>query len=132
MPTDKPVLTSAEPQLFVADVTAACAFYVGRMGFRIVFTYGEPPYYGQVARDAARLNLRCVDAPVIDPQRREAEQLLSAAITLATRSETEQLAQELRAAGVTFAQDIAVQPWGAINFIVRDPDGNLVLFAGPA
>jgi hypothetical protein len=22
-------------------------------------------------------------------------------------------------------------PWGARNFIVKDPDGNLVLFAGP-
>jgi hypothetical protein len=24
------------------------------------------------------------------------------------------------------------EPWGAHTFIVRDPDGNLLLFAGPA
>jgi hypothetical protein len=24
------------------------------------------------------------------------------------------------------------EPWGARTFIVRDPDGNLLLFAGPA
>jgi hypothetical protein len=24
------------------------------------------------------------------------------------------------------------QPWGARNFLVKNPDGNLLLFAGPA
>jgi hypothetical protein len=24
------------------------------------------------------------------------------------------------------------EPWGAETFIVKDPDGNLLLFAGPA
>jgi hypothetical protein len=24
------------------------------------------------------------------------------------------------------------QPWGAKNFVVKGPDGNLLLFAGPA
>ena len=38
----------------------------------------------------------------------------------------------LAAAGVAFAQPLKHEPWGARDFIVRDPDGNLVLFAGPA
>ena len=31
----KPVLLAAEPQLFVADVTAACAFFTGKLGFGV-------------------------------------------------------------------------------------------------
>ena len=123
---------AAEPVIFVADVTAAADFYVQRLGFRIVFLHGEPPYYGQVARDGARLNLRCVDRPPIDPVLRDRKQLLSAAVTLATRDDVEHLAAEFDAAAVSFFQRLATQPWGAMNFIVRDLDANLILFAGPA
>ena len=34
--------------------------------------------------------------------------------------------------GVAFFQKLKREPWGARNFIIRDPDGNLLLFAGPA
>jgi uncharacterized glyoxalase superfamily protein PhnB len=42
-----------------------------------------------------------------------------------------QLFREFQASGVDFFQKLKTEPWGARNFIVRDPDGNLVLFAGP-
>lgn len=122
----------AEPHLFVADIAASIRFYVGRLGFRTVFLYGEPPYYGQVERGGARLNLRCVDAPVIDPDLRRREELLSASLTVASRAEIDALFAEFGASGVTFAQDIQDKPWGARDFIVADIDGNLLLFAGPA
>jgi catechol 2,3-dioxygenase-like lactoylglutathione lyase family enzyme len=125
-------LTVAEPQLFVADIKAACDFFVGKLGFVIEFTYGEPPYYAQVKRDAARLNLRRVKAPVIDPSLRDREELLAASLTVATAAEIEQLAEEYEAAGVTFFQTLKREPWDAIDFIIKDLDGNLLLFAGPA
>ncbi len=53
-------LLYAEPQLFIADMAAALAFYAGPLGFSVAFTYGDPPFYGQVVRDNVRLNLRCV------------------------------------------------------------------------
>lgn len=128
MPADpRPVLLDAEPQLFVRDIAAACAFYVDKLGFAVVFTYGEPPFYAQVGRDGARLNLRCVDAPVIDPALRERETLLSAAITL---EDAKPLFLEYQAAGVPFHQTLRTEPWGARTFIIADPDGNLILFAG--
>jgi uncharacterized glyoxalase superfamily protein PhnB len=128
----KPKLVAAEPQLFVADVTASCAFFKNKLGFTIVFTYGEPPYYAQVKRDGAALNLRCVEGVAIDPLLRDREELLSASITLATADEITQLARDFERAGVSFAQALAKKPWGALDFIVRDIDGNLLLFAGPA
>jgi len=127
----RPVLTGAEPQLFVKDIKTACDFFTGKLGFTKVFVYGEPPFYAQVKRDNARLNFRCVDGAVVDPARRERESLLSAAITVATAAEIRELFREFQAAGVSFAQPLKHEPWGAKDFIVTDPDGNLVLFAGP-
>ncbi len=50
----KPTLLAAEPQLFVADIAASTEFYCTKLGFAVAFTYGKPPFYGQVFRDGAR------------------------------------------------------------------------------
>jgi catechol 2,3-dioxygenase-like lactoylglutathione lyase family enzyme len=128
----KPAIVGAEPELFVSDIKASCDFFVSKLGFAIAFTYGEPPFYAQVKRDGARLNLRHVDRPVIDAELRDREQLLAAALTVATAEEIKQLFLEFQAAGVSFFQTLRRDPWGARNFIVKDIDGNLLCFAGPA
>ena len=51
----RPALHAAEPQLFVADFAASCAFHTSKLGFAVAFTYGEPPFYAQVFRDGAGL-----------------------------------------------------------------------------
>ena len=130
--SSRAVLTAAEPQLFVADIKVSCDFFVQKLGFSIGFVYGEPPFYGQVVRDGARLNLRCVDRPVIDPELRDRESLLSAALTVGTADAIKTLFLEYQAAGVVLHQTLKKEPWGAKTFIVKDPDGNLLLFAGPA
>jgi uncharacterized glyoxalase superfamily protein PhnB len=58
--------------------------------------------------------------------------LLAASLTVDTSDEIKQLFLEYQAAGVTFFQTLGREPWGARDFIVKDPDGNLLLFAGPA
>src|SRR5712691_3627013 len=121
----QPVLITAAPELFVADIKASCDFFVGKLGFKTVFVYGEPPFYGQVMRDGARINLRCVDTPVLERARVVREELLSADMA----EEIKRLYLDFQAAGVTFHQPLKRQPWGAKNFIVEDPDGNLLLFA---
>jgi catechol 2,3-dioxygenase-like lactoylglutathione lyase family enzyme len=128
----KAFITSAEPQLFVSDIKASCDFFTTKLGFAVGFSYGEPPFYAQVKRDGAALNLRHVDRPVIEPTLRDREELLSASFTVATPAEIKQLFLEFQGAGVTFFQTLRKHPWGARHFIVKDPDGNLLLFAGPA
>ena len=44
----------------------------------------------------------------------------------------ERLFLELQTAGVAFHQTLKSEPWGARTFVVRDPDGNLLLFSGAA
>ncbi len=126
------IITAAEPQLFVSDIETSCRFFMAKLGFAVAFTYGSPPFYAQVVRDGARLNLRHVDQPAIDPAIRDREELLSASMTVETAAAIKQLFLEFQAAGVAFHQPLQRQPWGADNFIVTDPDGNLLLFAGPA
>jgi catechol 2,3-dioxygenase-like lactoylglutathione lyase family enzyme len=127
----RPVLTSTAAQLFVADIKASCDFYTQKLGFAVDFVYGDPPYYGQVSRDRALLALRMVCEPVFTDIRGR-EQLLSASLTVATADEIKQLFLSFQATGVRFQQALKKEPWGARTFVVMDPDGNLILFAGPA
>ena len=130
--TPRPVLTAIEAQLFVADIKKSCDFYTKKLGFAVEFIYGDPPYYGQVVRDNARLNLRLVCEPLFVADVRKREHLLSASITVATSNEIKQLFLSYQAAGVSFDQALKKEPWGARTFVVSDPDENLILFAGPA
>ncbi len=130
--TPRPILNSIEAQLFVANIKLSCDFYTGKLGFAVKFVYGDPPYYAQVIRDAARLNLRLVFEPVFVAGVRKREGLLSATITVSTAKEIKQLFLSYQAAGVSFHQALKKEPWGARTFIVSDPDENLILFAGPA
>jgi catechol 2,3-dioxygenase-like lactoylglutathione lyase family enzyme len=128
----KAVITATAAELFVSDIKASCDFFTQKLGFSIVFVYGEPPFYAQVKRDRGLLNLKHMDAPVIDPELRDRESLLSADMGVDTADEIKQLYLEFQAAGVTFFQTLRKEPWGAKTFIVKDLDGNLLLFAGPA
>ena len=124
----RPVIYTVEPQVFVTDFARALAFSTETLGFSVGFTYGEPPFYGQVVRDAGILNLRLVHAPVID--RSAHRDLLSAAFTV---SNAKQLFLEYQGRGVPFREPLHREPWhgqGQGNFIVEDPDGNLLLFGG--
>lgn len=125
-------LSSTEAQLYVADVTASCAFFTSKLGFTVAFAYGDPPFYGQVHRDRARLNLRMVREPVFTGDIRERESLLSASITVETADDIEKLFVEFQSTGVRFHQPLKEEPWGARTFVVIHADGNLILFAGPS
>jgi catechol 2,3-dioxygenase-like lactoylglutathione lyase family enzyme len=123
----RPFLAIVEPQLFVSDIEASCDFYRIVLGFETRFIHGEPPYYCQLARDAVRLNLRQVDGPVFDTRLRSEQHLLSATIVL---DDVKSLYLEYQERGALFHQTLKAEPWGARTFIVRDPDGNLIAFAG--
>lgn len=125
-PSRSPKLIAAEPQLFVRDMEASIQCF-RRMGFEVRFTYGEPPFYGQVARDGAALNLRLVPEPVFDTERLRQEELLAASITV---DDVKSLFLEFKTAEIPFHQNLRKEPWGARTFIVREPGGNLILFAG--
>jgi catechol 2,3-dioxygenase-like lactoylglutathione lyase family enzyme len=128
----QPILTSVAAHLYVRDLNAATDFFTTKLGFIVDFIYGDPPFYGQVSRDNARLALRSIEEPVFAGSIREREDLLSASITLGSAEEIKRLFLAWQAADVAFHQCLRIEPWQATTFIVKDPDGNLILFAGPA
>ena len=127
-----PILSATVAQLFVSDFEASCDFFTTKLGFVVHFAYGDPPFYGAVKRDNARLSLRLICEPVFVGDVRRREHLLSGTIEVNTAAEIKQLFLDFQTAGVKFHQALKKEPWGARNFIVEDPDGNLILFAGPA
>ena len=131
-PHPQPILTSVAALLYVRDLDASTSFFTTKLGFTIDFVYGDPPFYGQVSRDNARLALRWMPESFFAEDIRQREGLLSASITLASADETRQLFLACQAADVPLAQPLRNEPWGAKTFIVKDLDGNLILFAGPA
>lgn len=114
------------------DIHASTHFFAASLGFAIGFVYGDPPFYGQVNRDNARLALRSMDEPLFAEDIRQREGLLSASIMLESADEIARLFLDYQAADVPLAQPLKNDPWQARTFIVKDPDGNLILFAGPA
>jgi catechol 2,3-dioxygenase-like lactoylglutathione lyase family enzyme len=124
----QPILLNVEPSLFVTDFQRALDFFTGKLGFKVAFTYGDPAFYGQVVRDAAPLNLRHVDRPVLD--RSGGPDLLSVSIWV---SNAKQLFMEFQGRDIPFHQTLRREPWhgqGQGGFIVSDPDGNLISFGG--
>jgi catechol 2,3-dioxygenase-like lactoylglutathione lyase family enzyme len=125
-------LIAAIPQLFVSDIAASCDFFTRKLGFAAEFMYGEPPFYAQMKRDGAQIAVRHVDRPVLDKiaaAMKADVDMLAASISV---DDVLALYSEFQAAEVVFHQELRTEPWGAKTFIVRDPDGNLLLFAGSA
>jgi catechol 2,3-dioxygenase-like lactoylglutathione lyase family enzyme len=113
--------------VFVGDVQTSATFYRDALGFSIDFLHGSPPFYGSVSRDGACLHLKFVHEPVFAVGAEDRE----AFITVFTEVDNvEALFAEYVAAGVTFAQRLQKEEWGGSAFIVRDPDGNMICFAG--
>jgi uncharacterized glyoxalase superfamily protein PhnB len=115
----------AIPILFVRDVAAAAAFYERKLGFRIDFLHGKPPFYGSVSRDRARLHLRFVHQPNFTELVAREGSLILATIEVA---DVKALFKEYEARGVDFPQRLVRQPWGGLDFHVRDLDGNVFSF----
>jgi uncharacterized glyoxalase superfamily protein PhnB len=123
--TGGPTLASAVPILFVRDVAAAAAFYEGKLGFHIDFLHGKPPFYGSVSRGSVCLHLRFVHQTNFAELAARERSLILATIEVTS---VKALFQEYEARGVDFPQRLARQPWGGLDFHVRDPDGNVISF----
>jgi uncharacterized glyoxalase superfamily protein PhnB len=120
-------LARAVPVVFAADVRRSAAFYRDALGFSIVFLHGEPPFYGSVSRDGACLHLKFVHEPVLVAGAQDRDGLITAFIEV---EHVKALYAEYVDKGVTFRQALQKQAWGGHDFIVRDPDGNFLCFAG--
>ena len=107
------------------DAEAAAHFYHVKLGFGNDFRHGKPPFYGSVSRDGACLHLRFVHQPNFAELAAREPSLILATIEVA---DVKALFEELKARDVEFPQPLARQPWGGLDFHVRDPDGHVISF----
>ena len=121
----QPRMSGAVPLLFVRDVAAAAAFYASKLGFDVDFLHGNPPFYGSVSRDAARLHLRFVHQTNFTELAAREGSLILASIEV---TNVKSLFEEYESRGVAFAQRLVRHPWGGLDFQVRDPEGNVISF----
>jgi catechol 2,3-dioxygenase-like lactoylglutathione lyase family enzyme len=119
------ILAGAVPIVFVRDVAAAAAFYEGKLGFHVDFLHGKPPFYASVSRDHASLHLRFVHETNFTELAVREPALILATVEVAN---VKVLFQEYESRQVEFAQRLVRQPWGGLDFHVRDPDGNVISF----
>jgi uncharacterized glyoxalase superfamily protein PhnB len=120
-----PFLKDVTPILCVRDVKTCAAFFQQKLGFKIDFLHGLPPFYGAVSRDGVCLHMRYVQQPFFAQTAGQEKSLIFASIQV---SNVQGLFKEFKARGVEFAQTLKKQAWGGTDFQVRDPDGNVISF----
>lgn len=127
---NSPPVQRMTAHVFVSDVNKACEFY-RLLGLETDFVYGDPPFYAETINGNARLALRRVCEPVYQTGIREREELLCASFGLNDELDLLNLCSEFEALGLAIKSGPSKRPWGALDFIVRDPDENLILFSSP-
>lgn len=113
------MLTSVTPVLRVADYPRAREFWTLKLGFLVGEEGGDPPRFGVLHRDAARLFLDAWHGPDQTPS--------PGWRAYFHVSDVDDLAEALRRADCTF-EGPANAPYGMREIVVTDPDGNRVCF----
>jgi catechol 2,3-dioxygenase-like lactoylglutathione lyase family enzyme len=113
-----PTLDRAAPILASLDIERTVTFYCSRLGFSEV--YVDPGVWGIVSRDSVQIHFwPCTDVHIAENT--------SCRIYV---TGIDALYAELVAHGIVHPNaPLADKPWGAREFGVLDPDGNLVTFA---
>ena len=104
------------PALSVSDVVAAAEFHTKKLGFRLGFTWGEPP-------TMAGVNLGQVQ--VFLEQGTPSPQGCSVYFVI---SHADELYEFHRATGVHIVEPPADRPWGLRDYTIRDLDGYCLTF----
>ena len=105
-------LISFRPNLYVRDVGVALAFYRDLLGMEVHAEFPDGSF-AMLGGGAAEVALVRQD----DPQPAEAYLYVTGVEALLALCE---------AAGFAITREIATQPWGLRDFVVRDPDGHLI------
>lgn len=114
------------PQFFTTDMAATFSWYQDKLGFKTDFLYGEPPFYGGVIRDSQMIYFRHQDELRPFEANKYEQEFLDAMVQV---NNIDALYKEFQESGATFQSELNKAEWGAMNFIVKDPDGRLICFA---
>ena len=112
------------PVFFTLDIPATLAYYTGKLGFKCVSTWQDPPVYAVIERDGQAIHFRCAAPPAANPEKYE-EELLDAYLVI---ENADALYADYEARGVEFTRRLGDMPWNMREFVVKDCDGRLLAF----
>ena len=122
-------IAGISPFFIVRNVSAAIAFYCGKLGFAIV--YQEPevdPFFAIVQRDGAMIFLKDVGSePLPNVQRNP----MARWDAYASVPDPDLLGAEFGSRGVVFSRPLEDTHDGLRGFELEDPDGHLLFFGRP-
>lgn len=118
-------LLRGAPYFPVADVAAIGDYYREVFGFRLEYAGGSPPEFAVYSRDGCAVMLRRVARPeAIVPNEAQGG---TWDVFFWVRG-VHALADELRAGGAAMVYEPTLQPYGVMEFAVRDPHGHVLGF----
>jgi uncharacterized glyoxalase superfamily protein PhnB len=113
------------PVFFTMDIPRTLAWYKDKLGFDCLGTWHDPPVYAVIARDGQAIHFRCAAPPTANPDKYQ-DELLDAYVNVA---DVDALHAQYAAKGVEFARELGNTPWNSREFVVKDCDGRLLVFA---
>jgi catechol 2,3-dioxygenase-like lactoylglutathione lyase family enzyme len=103
------------PVFPVSDIASAVSFYCEALGFKLGWTWGEPPTHASVDRDQIDIML------TLNPVK------AGSGDAYVGLKGVESYFAELKARRVPLGE-LSDRPYGMRDFAVRDPDGNRLVF----
>ncbi len=115
------VVISSIPIFATSDILATLQFYKEVLGFETTWTYGEPPTFGSASGGGTTImfNLQPELAAKVGGHQHWIKV-----------DEVDELYRKHLANGATIVTPIADKPWGAREYVVSDPNGYHLRFAG--
>ena len=118
-----------QPVLSVSDVQSTAEYYRDKLGFRIDFMYGNPPFHGAVSQgewstEGVKIQL---SATAATPESHNSAVVLY----IFVGPNIDALYQQYRANGVHIQRRIADYPWGMREFDIKDCNGYTIRFGTP-
>ena len=121
-------LTAICPTFVVPDVVEAAEYYRDVLGFKILGTFGEPPVFAIVARDAAEIHLGKIDeGATASPNDERRRGLGTDAYIWVT--DLDALHAELKEHGAKIIDGPTVRIYKCYELTVQDLNGFQLVFA---
>jgi uncharacterized glyoxalase superfamily protein PhnB len=112
---------SQHAALAVRDIPEAVEYYTEKLGFRKIFTWGEPPTFAGISFGNVQMFLN-KGTPTPSPE---------TASVFFDVEDVDSIFEFHRANGVQIPQPIADRPWGMRDYLVRDLFGYGLVFGQP-
>jgi uncharacterized glyoxalase superfamily protein PhnB/ribosomal protein S18 acetylase RimI-like enzyme len=116
------MIRTSEPVFAVRDVRATIAYYRTILGFESEWLWGEPPTFG---------GTRWGQVQVMFCQQQALQAHIEGHQHFFRSDDVQSLYDRHKASGANIIEDIENKPWGVREYIVRDPNGYHLRFAGP-